>query len=610
MALDAAQIGSSEIRIYQRDAVLAEVTATEALVVAEDAQVGLEQRGLGRLVGAYTAAPQAAATLVISPNRPRLTGRTVTTIRWNDNAWQADFDYFFHVTEGQVEQIRLEVPSWWNGPYRVDSPATIQVVEVPGRDCHRLVIRPRTAIAGQHHLHLEATLPSTDQQRLRVPHIVTLNRGQVERFLVLPTRLDRQQLVWTTRGLQPAELPPSLELPHVFRHAPRVVRVVEHLFTAIPQTLPEVTTAPQIRLADIRIVPAEPGHEGRGLASFDLSPARLASCFVQLPPNCDLIQAAVEGHPAEVKRLDDQRWHLLLHSTTLPQRVDILFRTAAYLRGNWRTGRPWQAPVLAAASGPIPVERTLWTVSQSRLSPRRQVAAAGSVDARHQALTRLEATDSMLDLPREITDQVPLDQRVRWYRSWARRLQFQLDAVGQQGGQSTATDRTRIQAIAARQTEIAERLGTTAVLAEVKRSSLVAQEPSELFDTLLETDVAPARFVFPAAHTKLELRRGWQFSQGLAERFAAAALIVVASVIAVLCIRSGRCRFLGWGWPHSIATIGGLAWWLWLRPSLVGWLLIVAVAIWTLYRGVRHHDAGMPTSDDPTGNAVEQISAG
>ena len=219
----------------------------------------------------------------------------------------------------------------------------------------------------------------------------------------------------------------------------------------------------------------------------------------------------------------------------------------------------------------------------------------------HQALARLEATDSMLDLPRKITDQVPLDQRVRWYRGWARRLQFQLDNVGQQQVQTTATDRTRIQAIATRQTEIAERLGTTAVLAEVRRSPLVAREPSELFDTLLETDVAPARFAFPAAHRKLELRRGWPFSQGLAGRLAAAALIFGASVTAMLCIRSGRYRFPGWGWPHSIATVGGLAWWLWLRPSLVGWLPIVAVAIWTLYRGGRHHDVAMPTSAEPTG---------
>jgi hypothetical protein len=92
----------------------------------------------------------------------------------------------------------------------------------------------------------------------------------------------------------------------------------------------------------------------------------------------------------------------------------------------------------------------------------------------------------------------------------------------------------------------------------------------------------------------LEAPRGWRLPPGLAARLAAVVSILLLSVLAVLCIRRGDFQEVTWGWPHSVAVAAGLAWWLWLWPSYVGWLPIIVVALTTLYRGRRRAVACEP----------------
>jgi hypothetical protein len=63
-----------------------------------------------------------------------------------------------------------------------------------------------------------------------------------------------------------------------------------------------------------------------------------------------------------------------------------------------------------------------------------------------------------------------------------------------------------------------------------------------------------------------------------------ALLIALAGLGQTFDTRRRRAADLPWRWPHALGVAAGLFYWLYLSPSIVGWL-IVAASLATALRG-------------------------
>jgi hypothetical protein len=378
------------------------------------------------------------------------------------------------------------------------------------------------------------------------------------------------------------------------------VRIAGDQFTAVPRTVAEVPTVPQVHLADIRLV-AEATGSGHGVATFDLLPAGLTECVLVLPDNCHLTQVAVEGVPGRVERMDtdDRRWRVMLCSATLPQRIDVLFAATATRGKSWRAPREWHAPMLHVADGAIEVRQTLWTFHAARSRHRAASGDATRVSRASQELARFENAASLLNLPREIADEVPDGERLRWARGWARRLLVSRDQLVRDTGRHADAQVTpsRIQALVAGQVDNVGGPSAGAGFEHLTTDAAAAREPAELLALTVPHDAPTERFVYPGARAWIDEAEWEPFPAGPGDRLAAAGLLGVVISIMVIAVHRGWYGDALWRWPQLIGVAAGLAWWLWLSPSLMGWALIALVAIWT-YRRRRPCQERFDRADD------------
>jgi len=407
------------------------------------------------LVAAFTIADRTAdATLAISANRPQVNGCGVTSLHREGGTWVADWEARVEVRGAEVGQIVVDVPGWWSGPYRVSPTGTLEMIDLPSLDLRRLVLRPNRPIRDGQRLRIAAPLDQTADQQIRLPDIRPRTSGSWRRLVRLPkigraarpqpkgpgtgstavagaepadrglpsnrsagVRIPRppKTFVWEMRGLRPAratEIPdwiePSDDQPLWLRVVGRRGLVVQNI--AVP-----VEGTPEITLAEVQIVTAGTGPRC-GLASFDLLPAGLRDCIVELPGGGRLIQVLLEGRSSTLAHIADHRWRLTLESDRLPQRIGVLFDPgiAAAASAHARC----QAPKLVTSDGPIAVRQTQWTV-YGPTGDRSDDARVGAVQytwARMQQMARL------LDRSRSTWDSVPAGVRTGWYRAWWERL--------------------------------------------------------------------------------------------------------------------------------------------------------------------------------------------
>ncbi|MCW0295071.1 hypothetical protein NIL11_27015, partial [Klebsiella pneumoniae] len=77
----------------------------------------------------------------------------------------------------------------------------------------------------------------------------------------------------------------------------------------------------------------------------------------------------------------------------------------------------------------------------------------------------------------------------------------------------------------------------------------------------------------------------------VADKFATrlpTALLFAASMAAlILFVRLGLTSTLTNRWPHALGVVAGLAWWLWLTPSILGWVLVL-LSLGTSLRSFRN----------------------
>lgn len=578
LTVDDVEPRSTTVRIYRRSEVHVDVPRPSqwdepAPAEPAPAATGPEAHrvGWGRLVRTLTNAAPAKKpgpiVLDVRTNTPEVAAELTTSLQ-RTNDWQASLHVTVQVTRGALDGFRFEVPNTWAGPYLCDPRAEVQVTPIVGRDRSVVLVRPEQPIRDTWELRLSGSLLTLPGKPLAVPDIVPLDFDRTTSYVELPTEERQRRITWNTTSLELAtaakESPPEPTTadgdPSLVRRAVARYRVTDRRFEARLEPVEVSEGVPQVRLADIRIA-ERPDRSYVGLAVFDLEPNGRTACELDLAPGQKLLHVAVSGVPAEVRSASASRWRVKLRSDRWPQRIELLF----FGRSEPSAAMAWRAPRL----GTFPVTRTLWTVYAPSPAafdvPGAGIPGSGVSARRQQEIRWQSQTEVEQQLADELADP-SAEELQTWHAHWSR--QMVLTRLGLAYEQAHARP---------------PREPGTAEDSSWADPELVRQAPKTLTDaahlwaTLCAGDAAVHSMHVGAAperpRTDPPVRRG----SGAGRWLLALSLLALTAL-------GRRLPFQRLAPDRSLplaCVVCGLAWWLFLSPSALGWFgLLVGLVGW------------------------------
>ncbi len=573
-----AEVRSSEFTVFRRPSVLVQVGPTDGLIQLEDLLPQPEAWEWNRPVCRFLAQVDApiAATFSLAPNHPQVRAEQMIVMQRTDQSWEALVEV--HVArEGPavIDEIRIVVPPPFNGPYRVEPHVEMEQVDPPGRP-RQLILRPASGVEDEYRFRIRGPLELELGELPTVPRIELLGSQPPQQWFVLPQRVQGQGVTWETRGLDQADLPECFSAP-IAGEAPLTYRMVANPHHAVLRPLERIRITPKVSLADTRIAWQADGT-CHGVAAFDLEPGGSLKCPLWLPAQYDLLQVFVAGVPTEPEPVGHgstqlKKWQVRLASDRLPQRIEVAF--SGFLLGKVQAGlRRFEAPVL----GDLPVRQSLWTVAgPSLFQPGGSEAAVAPWKLE---LQRLRNVARVIESGGPLASD-DLERTVRWYRHWARRLAVcqaalkrQLVRVG--SSQSAKQAAAEASAIQKHQIQVARQLRLTSVLSKFTRAQAPAVDLAELWQCSLDHRQAATRCEFPGKVDRLALR--YRQVQGSRLPGIFLGILGLSALVALAVLGLGSAALGEWmrRWPSALGVAAGLAWWLWLSPSLLGWVIVAA----------------------------------
>ena len=172
-----------------------------------------------------------SANLRLKPNRPKIRGEQITSLRSVDGAWETEADFRLTVSGGIVDELWLDAPAEWPGPYKIQPPAVLRTVDV-GKGRKQLIVRPQTPIEKEYRLRVWGPLAFAAGDRPSVPHVRVEQAEIGQHLVVVPVQSPSEPLAWEIRGLIRAPLPDDYSAPPGEGGARAAYRVVREPFQA------------------------------------------------------------------------------------------------------------------------------------------------------------------------------------------------------------------------------------------------------------------------------------------------------------------------------------------------------------------------------------------
>ncbi len=514
-----------------------------------------------------------AAALELHPNLPKTRGTLVTFVQRENEAWMAEADLVLDVSRGLMDTIRLDIPPQWSEPFQLDPPLPHEVAPLPGEKRRQLRIHPAAAIKDHFKLRVRGRLTS-GVDRLRAPDITAPGIGHLDRYIVLPTQLELQQVEWDTVGLRGAELPSEFagRLPAL--DAVAAYQVLGEGFQAALKSVERMAGSPLVRLADIRAAWQTDG-QCHGVAAFDIEPSGVGGCLFEAPAHSQLLSASVGGIPAPLEPASANQWRLAFISRQLPQRVEVVFRGT--ISGSVETGA---VRIEAPKIMDLPVERTLWTIhAPAPLGPARILGGPAAQNVAQAELWRMKSAAALLDVAPEVAADQRADEIAIWYPRWQDRLQQSGERIHQEqiraGARKAIDQEAEARAIEREQASIAERLG--AAPATRRAEPDITSDPAELIAAMHVADV-PTIFAVAGPRPSGSANLQYAVSAHDGSLRALAALALAGAGFAGMWLMA-RVHWRTISVASGLMAIG-LLWWLMLYPSVLGMTIFVAGGIW------------------------------
>ena len=570
--------------IYRQPGVLVKTPNGPGLVAATDTSSEPALAEFGRLVAVYRQTEgMAPAEVAVRSNDPKVDAVQVVRLVQVGNEWFAELDLNMQVESGIVDSLKLEIPESWQELVAAETGDPYDVNRAAGRERKTVVVRPRTAVKGEYQVRIRGRLKPGAGNRVSLPDVKILNLTGVERYAVLPVRIDGRDVRWETSGMEPQALPDGSQGPLQANTTFQSFRVVEEVHSASPRPSEQRMSSARVRLADVYVRRSMDGRHVV-LAQFDVEQAGGQHLWLQLPgKQYQLAQCRVDGGVLALKSFRAGKLQLPTVSHSLPQRIEVLYFDRDTPRNS---NRRIAAPVLAGVEGPLPVQRTIWTVagSPSLIADPVSGDAVAETSRRRDVLEdRFQHIVDMLD---DAASDAPAEVLDYWHRRWISRLnrlhsRIQDEKLEAMGDPSRGEARKRqINRQQARFRTLAEQQPVLPADERAEREQIDAP------DILRRLSPADDRQVIRSFD-------GWRGEmiltlQGVTSplwpRLLMATIILLLAGIALL--------IAGSRWPvrykQELATAAvlaaGLVYWLWLIPSVFGLALVAAAAVLTLWR--------------------------
>ena len=536
----------------------------------------------------------------LSPNIPKLKISQTTSISLRDGSkydssgafWQADIDLNISVANGLLDELAIDVPAEFGGPYELKQPGKIEIVDLPGQQ-RRLIIRPERPIADKGRLTISGPLSSDP---VAVPRIVPDVEGKITHTLILPKRRNNKPIEWETRGLKEISASGTYKVEGERFHAMLVPSEKGHANTAVA-------------LADIAIVWHKDGAYS-GTASFDLQPDGRLWCPLWLPKDSELIEVRVEDTAVAALPVDNDvakkedalnangeknRYRIQLASRTMPQRIEVVFQ-GHISRAQWSGYAPFAAPRL----GDVPVKQTLWKI----WCPRRFTAESRATngDRLEHELARHKNLAAIIERQTALPGARP-DDLLNWYRPWARRYANSRRQIQKILSDIKHTEKVRetlseLDRSDMRQLAIAENIGAENIYREYLNKLPSDGGAGSLLRASLATS-SPASFLLsqgPDGDGSIKLSFYRIGTSNVWGRLKAAFFILVFSLIISGAIKLGLLSTFARRRPYLLGTAAGIFWWLFLSPSILGLAIAIAclaASVRFVRRRERHNDSAV-----------------
>lgn len=562
---------ATELMIYRQPDALVTLRSAAGWQDANSAAVGQFREQFGRLLAVLTcgAASVAPPQFAIRPNSSTASGNMFLHVGEENGEWQAEILLDLQVERSLLDQVLLEIPADWAGPFAVE-PATAALELSRGESGQRLRIRPPQAAAGPLQLSIRGPL-NVAGGRPRAPEVRLVGPAVVRRFLVLDTGSQDQRIEWQTRGLRPvSETPPSLP-PQWQGPGHELLEVVGPRLEAVAQIERPQAQTPAVPLADVQFELAAPSRF-LATANFLILPAGAAHAAFALPANCRLIQALVDGALADCRPTGVRQWQLAAPSDSLPYLLSIVYEgrmTPARIGGE-HSALP--APQIQG----LTTRQTLWTVR----SPANQPAAVVASDALPLAssaeleLARLEAAVvALADAAAAPAGDLPADVLLESVRRWQQAAHAARQRLAEEADRANSADR------------LAEKLQSVLVqLAEVEQD-LPGPRTNGAADAQLlpHADFAPsttgqAWYGMTGPATAALPVRWRRPTAALFDQPATRALIAVAGSVLIWLVLRWPVGQVWWlANAHLAMALAGVAWWL-VAPLGGAGLVVMLVA--------------------------------
>jgi hypothetical protein len=616
--VEGAELHSGLIRLLRRPAVQVKISQTAGLKAVEAPAVD-DKPAAGRPVGSFQVNQKTyRATLSVWPNHPELRARQTTILRFDGEQREAKVEFQIDVEHGLVDELSLRVPPEWSGPYEVDPPAAIRVqqagkgdspplCEAPGGRAptegwsrqmgtvpfsrtgetqRRLVVEPPASITGRYHLVITGPLVVPSGQRVRVPEILLEDARLDRHVLILPTQAQLHPVAWDVQGLKEIPLPEDFSAPPVARESFVAYQVDGPSFHGVLRPLSGVA---QTHLADVSLAwLADGGYTA--VALLDVETAGRRESTLRMPEGSRLVAVRVAGVPASPEAAGRNRWKLTFFPSGLPQRVEVVF-DGALASADVLGSRRFESPTLEDH----PVRQTLWTISgPPSLWPGKAVGVR-PIDRLEQDLIRLRSLTTMLKGAEDFSGE-ERGQPNSWRARWSGRWSAARDAVGRWLVLGDSVDRRES---VKRELSVLE--GSVAWVAKNRPArrdaetrgrgdagsagTSAADNPPALWQYCLDRpdDTTRCLAADGAASVVLDYQAR-ALDSWWGRFFAACGLGLLAAACLLGSLRGVSLAFFS-RWPHVLGVVAGLAWWLWLWPSALGWLVILATLACSIRSG-------------------------
>lgn len=602
-ALDQSRTDSYHLDVFRQSGVLVRLSQVSGFQLVPASEAMLDPPEFGRHVASLESlGSPGTMTLRVEPNHVSFSATQLVSLLPSEGNWRAEVDLRLAVQGGLLDECRLGIPPTWTGPYEIDPPCAWKLVEIPGEDVKSLVLRPRRAMEKDARFVIRGPLLDAANNRVHYPDIVPRNARQLTRWVALPTREAGERLNWITRGMESGELPAEFPgLASTFQ----VQQVRAEHPTARIGSLAASATRPLVRLAEMHLALNEHGVE-IGAAVFDILPARQQNCTLRLPAGAHLLRATVDGVTVHPTRLAPRDYRLDFTSDELGQRIEILYDQRVDRDAS--TWRRWDAELPRLVD--FDVHRALCTLYALPRSGAVRLEAANAMSRLEYDLERLEDVVSLGDSGSRDGPGVtaPLDGkpatdheidpevwqaeeglssknllssiREQWFRSWDLafvRVRLDLDRFlrGHPQVKLGQATRAELNALDRKHQQSRDRVGLAWKLNRKLVDSESDDSPLESFRRVFSPRRNVTRYVLAPETSDVRISLAPVLSDESFHQHALSGGLAALGLLFAVLLTWSRSRDLVHRWSCAICVAIGLAWWLWLTPSVLGWVWVL-----------------------------------